>query len=185
MGYTLPIGKSQVVRLGLRKPSGLKAGEYRSHMLFRAIPEVDESAEANVQPSTGVTINLKAIVGISIPVIVRHGKTDAEVSIVSASFVPRQAKEDLPHIAMELERKGNRSVYGDFLAEFITKDGTRKVVAQVNGVAIYTPGTKRLFKLPIKTPPGLELVNGIFQVFYRSPAEQGGKIMAQTQIKIP
>ena len=179
-------GQSQVVRLGLRKPSGLKEGEYRSHMLFRAIPlDAGKNVEEIVKPKSGVSVSLKAIVGISIPVIVRHGKTDAEVSIISASFVPRQVKEDRPHIVMELERKGNRSVYGDFLAEFIAKDGTRNVVAQVNGVAIYTPGTKRRFNLPIKTPPELVLVNGTIQVFYRSPAEQGGKIMAQTQIKIP
>jgi P pilus assembly chaperone PapD len=179
-------GKTQVIRLGLRKPSNLKDGEYRSHMLFRAIPqEAGKTVQEGAKKSSGITISLTAIVGISIPVIVRHGKTDAEVSFVSARFVPRQAKEDRPHITVELERKGNRSVYGDFLAEFVTNDGERKVVAQVGGVAIYTPGSKRLVKLPIKAPPGLELTNGTLQIFYRSPVAQGGKVMAQTQIKIP
>ncbi len=179
-------GKSQVIRLGLRKPSNLEDGEYRSHMLFRAIPQTSErDLEKIVKPSEGLTINLKAIIGISIPVIVRHGETDAKVSIASAKLVPRQAKEDRPHIAIELERSGNKSVYGDFLAEFVTKNGDRKIISQVTGVAVYTPGTKRRIKLPIISPPGLELVNGILHVFYRSPAKQGGKVMAQTQIKIP
>jgi P pilus assembly chaperone PapD len=179
-------GKSQVIRLGLRKPSNLKDGEYRSHMLFRAIPQnAGKSVQKDAKKPSGISISLTAIVGISIPVIVRHGATDVEVSFVSARFMPRQAKEDRPHMLVELERKGNRSVYGDFLAEFITKDGERKVVAQVGGVAIYTPGTKRRVKLPVKIPPGLELTNGTLQVFYRSPAGQGGKVMAQTQIKIP
>jgi P pilus assembly chaperone PapD len=149
-------GKSQVVRLGLRKPSGLKDGEYRSHMLFRAIPpDAGKSVEQIVKPQSGVSVKLTAIVGISIPVIVRHGKTDADVSIVTAKLVPRQAKEDRPHIMIEFEREGNQSVYGDLLAEFTTKDGDRKIVAQVSGVAIYTPGTKRRFKLPITVPPGV------------------------------
>ena len=179
-------GKSQIIRLGLRKPSGLIDGEYRSHMLFRAIPlDAGKSVEQSVKPASGVTIKLTAIVGISIPVVVRHGATDAEVSIVSAKFAPRQAKEDRPHILLEFERKGNQSVYGDLLAEFITKDGDRKIVAQIGGVAVYTPGTKRRFKLPVVVPPGVELRNGNIQVLYRSPMEQGGKVIAQTQIKIP
>ena len=179
-------GKSQIVRLGLRKPSGLKDGEYRSHMLFRAIPlDTGKSVEQAVKPSKGVNIKLTAIVGISIPVIVRHGKTDAEISIVSAKLVPRQAKEDQPHIAIEFERSGNRSVYGSLLAEFIPKDGERIIIAQIGGIAVYTPGTKRRMKLPIQLPPGVELRNGNIQVFYRSPAEYGGKVMAQAHIKIP
>jgi len=179
-------GQSQVVRLGLRKPSGLKDGEYRSHMLFRAIPlDAGKSVESSLKPSSELTISLTAIVGISIPVIIRHGKTDAEVSLVSAKFVPRQANEDTPHLLIEFKRTGNRSVYGDILAEFITKEGDRKVVAQVGGVAVYTPGTNRRLKLPIVSSPGLEIRNGSIQVFYRSPANQGGKVMAQTQIKIP
>jgi len=178
-------GKSQVVRLGLRKPYGLKAGEYRSHMLFRAIPEVDESAETNVQPSTGVTIKLKAIVGISIPVIVRHGKTEAGISFVSAEYLPAQPKEDQSHIIMELERSGNRSVYGDLLAEFIAKNGDRTVIAQVSGVALYTPGTMRRIKLPVNIPAGLELTKGTIQILYRSPIDKGGRVLAQKQIKVP
>ena len=115
-------GKSQIVRLGLRKPSNLKEGEYRSHMLFSAIPlDTGKNIEQTVNPSSGLRINLTAIVGISIPVIVRHGETDATVSITSAQYQPRQANEDQPHILMEMERSGNQSVYGDFLAEFITK----------------------------------------------------------------
>ena len=179
-------GKSQVIRLGLRKPSGLKEGEYRSHMLFRAIPiDAGTSVEQSVKPSSGLTVSLKAIIGISIPVIVRHGKTAAKISIVSARLVPRQANEDQPHIAMELERIGNRSVYGGLIAEYIASGGERKIIAQADGVAIYTPGTKRRIKLPVVLPPGLELRNGNIQILYRRPMDQGGKVIAQTQIKIP
>jgi P pilus assembly chaperone PapD len=179
-------GKSQIVRLGLRKPSGLEDGEYRSHMLFRAIPiDTGKSVEQTVTPPKSVSIRLTAIVGISIPIIVRHGKTNAEVSIVSAKLEPRKAKEDQPHISVEFERSGNQSVYGGLLAEFIPKGGERIIISQVGGIAIYTPGTRRRVKLPVKIPPGVELRNGSIHVFYRSPAEQGGKVMAQTQIKIP
>ena len=178
-------GQSQVVRLGLRKPANLKQGEYRSHMLFKAIPKnTAKDIQASGQPE-GIKIQLTAIVAISIPVIVRHGSTEAAASFVSARFQPRQLKEDYPHLILNLRRTGNQSVYGDFLAEFIGSDGARKIISQVKGVAIYTPGKERQVKLPLNIPPGLELVNGKIQIFYRSPVDQGGKVMAQTQIKIP
>jgi P pilus assembly chaperone PapD len=178
-------GQSQVVRLGLRRPANLEPGEYRSHMLFQAIPK---NTAKDIQPSGqtgGIKIQLTAIVAISIPVIVRHGRTVATASFISASYQPRQLKEDFPHLLLSLQRTGNQSVYGDFLAEFIDSDGAKTVVVQVKGAAIYTPGKERRIKLPLSVPPGLELVDGTIQIFYLSPVDQGGQVMAQTQIKIP
>ena len=36
---TLPPNQPQVVRVGVRVPEGTPAGEYRAHMLFRAVPD--------------------------------------------------------------------------------------------------------------------------------------------------
>jgi P pilus assembly chaperone PapD len=178
-------GQSQVVRLGLRKPANLKQGEYRSHMLFRAIPK---NTAKDIQASgktEGIRIQLTAIIAISIPVIVRHGSTEATVTFTSASYQKRQPKKDFSYLVLDLLRTGNQSIYGDFLAEFIDSNGVKKVVAQAKGVAIYTPGKERRVYLPLKIPSGVELVNGKIQIFYRGSAELGGKVMAQTQIKIP
>ena len=81
---TLGPGQSQVIRLSLRKPRDLKDGEYRSHMTFKALPKNAgvNIAEAN-NNSDGIGVKLTAIVSVTIPVIVRHGKTDASVSISS------------------------------------------------------------------------------------------------------
>lgn len=68
----LPAGEAQVVRLQLRKPAELAAGEYRTHLLFRAVPP----AEATVPPPApqrGVRMLLTPIPGLAIPVEVRHG----------------------------------------------------------------------------------------------------------------
>ena len=178
-------GQSQVVRLGLRKPANLDHGEYRSHMLFKAVPKDASRDIESSKSAEGIKIQLTAVIAISIPVIVRHGDTEASVSIVSASYQERQPKEDYPYIVLDLQRSGNRSVYGDFLAEFVDSDGSRKVISQAKGIAFYTPDKERRVRLPLVAPPGLELVNGVIQVFYRGPVDQGGKIMAQAQIKIP
>jgi P pilus assembly chaperone PapD len=178
-------GKSQVVRLSLRKRSNLTAGEYRSHMLFKAVPQ-NAGADINTLGSQeNISIQLTAIVSIAIPVIVRHGDTNASVSFASVKYQPAEKPDTTPQLSMEVQRSGNQSVYGDLLSEFVDNTGTSRVVARVNGVAVYSPNEKRRIELPLTTPPGVELRNGVLKVYYRSPASSGSKVLAQTQINIP
>jgi len=183
---TLNPGQSQVVRLGLRRPSNLAAGEYRSHLLFQEVPHSQDNAvESATERQQGITVNLRAIIGISIPVIVRHGATQAQVAFKQASYRAKPADSDKPYIEMELERSGNQSVYGEFIAEYIPVSGDRRIVAQVGGVAIYTPGTRRLVKLGLNMMPDAPLGQGTLEIIYRQPVDQGGAVLAHTQIKLP
>ncbi|KPJ93403.1 MAG: hypothetical protein AMJ55_08060 [Gammaproteobacteria bacterium SG8_15] len=177
-------GKSQVVRLSLRKPAKLKDGEYRSHLLFQAIPE---NAGTDIQSAVkqgGISVKLTAIVSVSIPVIVRHGDTKVSVAFTSIKHQAAPDEKSLPSLLLELERKGNQSVYGDFLTEYVNAKGNSIVIGQINGVAIYTPNEKRTIKIPLTAPPGVELKNGVVNVYYRSPQNQGGAVLAQTQLKL-
>jgi P pilus assembly chaperone PapD len=177
-------GKSQVVRLSLRKPKGITAGEYRSHLLFQAIPQNAGHDIKNVaENSKNISINLTAIVSISIPVIVRHGETAATVSFASATYEAAATDRTPPGLLLELERSGTQSVYGDLLAEFVQEGGASTVIGQVGGIAIYTPNKTRTFKLPLKIPPSLDVKKGVINVYYRSPADQGNKVLAQTQTR--
>lgn len=178
-------GKSQVVRLSLRKRANMKPGEYRSHMLFNAIPQ-DAGADINsIAKNDNISIKLTAIVSIAIPVIVRHGDTEVSVSFESIQYQPAKQPDATPQLMMEISRSGNRSVYGDLLSEFVADNGSSTVVARVNGVAVYTPNASRRISLPLKPPPGVKLSNGVIKVYYRSPASQGSKVLAQTQVRIP
>lgn len=178
-------GKSQIVRLSLRKPSKLAEGEYRSHLLFKAIPKDAGTSIKEAVKTDKISIKLTPIISITIPVIVRHGKTTAEANIASVSFNAADKKNPKPFLSMKINRTGNQSIYGDMLAEFIEDGGTSSVVAQINGVAIYSPNKSRTLDLPLTIPPGLNLKNGVINVFYRSPQDKGGKVLSQTQIKVP
>ena len=41
---TLPPNQPQVIRVGVRVPEGMPPGEYRAHMLFRAVPDAAPAA---------------------------------------------------------------------------------------------------------------------------------------------
>lgn len=177
-------GQSQVVRIALRKPPQLAAGEYRSHLLFAEEPQATPTLE-NDQEQKGIRIQLKALVGISIPVIVRHNTGSASVGFESAGLV--QVKEGKPgtHIELALSREGDESVYGELVAEYLPAEGKGRVIGQMTGVAIYTPGKRRTLKMPLEFLGDTPLKGGVIQVLYRQPLDKGGKVMAITQIEVP
>jgi len=179
-------GKSQIVRFSLRKSKNLEAGEYRSHVLFKAIPKDAGSNIASLEKSDKLSIKLTPIVSISIPAIVRHGDTKASVKLSSVEFMPPDKSMKHPSLFIRFDREGNQSVYGDLLAEFVLKDGTSSVLAQANGIAVYVPNSSRTFRMALtNVPAGLDLKSGVVKVFYRDKPDKGGKVLAQTQLKVP
>lgn len=179
-------GKSQIVRFSLRKPKGLENGEYRSHILFKAIPKDAGSNISSLEKSDKLSIRLTPIISISIPAIVRHGETRASVKFSSIEYMPPDKSMKHPSLFIRLDREGNQSVYGDLLAEFVQHDGSSSVLAQANGIAVYVPNHSRTFRLALtNVPANLDLKSGVVKVFYRDKPDKGGKVLAQTQLKVP
>ncbi len=168
----LPPGQSQVVRLMLRKPRDLADGEYRSHLLFQALPPATSSNIENIAkdtPAEGITVEIIPIVGVSIPVIVRHGKLDSEVTLSAARVIPADDVNAAPAVAVTINRSGSGSAYGDFRATFTPAGGEPIVVAQANGVAVYANIDKRRFQMPLTLPTGFNLINGVFELAFIKP----------------
>ena len=72
---TLAPHEPQAIRIAARPPQGLPDGEYRVHLLFRAIPPATPVVQASAAaPEKGLRFQLTPIYGVTIPVIVRLGK---------------------------------------------------------------------------------------------------------------
>lgn len=170
---TLQPGEAQSVRLLLRKPGDLPAGEYRSHLLFRAIPTSPVPSAA----ATGgeLSIHLQAQVGMSIPVIVRHGELDAQAVLSEARF------ERLPGggigASARLGRTGGRSLYGDIEV----RDGSAAgpLLAVQRGIAVYTTTPSRVIRLAL--PEGYRA--GPAHLVFRAPADAGGAVLAEATLQ--
>ena len=148
-------GEAQVVRIQVRKPENLAAGEYRSHMVFRAVPSVEAPESTDPEKDKKqLTIMLKAIYGISIPVIVRHGETSASVSLANLRFQEPPQEGLLSAITLDLQRQGNRSVMGDFEAIAESGGSLKKgtMIGYAKGLAIYDtlPSRKILVALQVE-----------------------------------
>ncbi|RZJ10616.1 MAG: molecular chaperone [Rubrivivax sp.] len=184
---TIPPGGSQVVRILLRKPDELATGEYRSHLQFDRVPEATgatsvEDMARRGNPDVGVVI--QALVGASIPVIVRQGDTQAQVELANLAVQPPSAAAP-GVLSFQMKREGNRSVYGDLVATFTTAAGVTFEVARAGGVAVYVPNAARRVQMPLQLPAGGALPAGILKLALRDRPEAGGKLLAEASLAFP
>jgi len=166
---SLQPGQSQVVRIMLRKPRDLEQGEYRSHLLFQSIPKPTSSAvEATVAPpKEGITVEIIPVIGISIPVIVRHGKLESQLTLERPHIIPADKAHPSPQIAVDMVRSGSSSVYGDFRAIYLRENGEKPlVIALANGIAVYTPNSVRHYSMPLSIPEGVSLDKGKIRILF-------------------
>ncbi len=181
---TLEPGAGQAVRIMVRKPADLLAGEYRSHLLFAQQPEASgrRSIESGAADEGEIGIQLTALVGASIPVIVRHGATDANVALAQLEL--QRAANGAPLLALQMQRSGTQSVYGDLTVSFTPRSGAEEIIGRANGVAIYTPNPLRNARIALQPPSGLTLSNGTLRVTYREQAEDGGALLAEAALSL-
>lgn len=179
---TLAPGTPQRVRLLLRRPADLPPGEYRTHLLIRTLPEVGagRDIETLAGAERGIKLRLIQVFGVSVPVIVRHGPLAASVAISEVALRRRQRR-----LTLELTRTGERSVYGDITAVYQRAGGPPLAVGEVRGIAVYTPNRERTVALPLRPPAGVRFDRGRILVTYRTPAEEGGQVLAETAIAVP
>jgi P pilus assembly chaperone PapD len=180
---TLQPGTSQTVRVMLRKPADLAEGEYRSQLQFERLPDADANASLDKQADNkGIGVVLNTLVGASIPVIVRHGNTSATVRLTGLAL---RQEAGQPALALQFEREGNSSVYGDIKVDFTPRAGKAQTLAQVGGIAVYTPNAVRKAIVPLSVPAGTLLSHGTLEVSYRDRPEAGGKLLAQATLELP
>jgi len=183
---TLAPGTTQTVRVMVRRPAGLAPGEYRSHLHFEKLPDAGGQSSVESQaPAQGeqqIGIVLKVLVGASIPVIVRQGETSAAVTL---SHLALDGAGGHPSLALQIERSGNSSVYGDLAVSFTPQGGRELELARVGGVAVYTPNPLRRANLVLTPPPGVALARGALHVTYRERPDVGGRMIAEASLVLP
>jgi hypothetical protein len=168
---TLPPNQPQAIRLSARAPEGLPDGEYRIHMLFRAIPAPEPVAAP--KKVNGVAFQLRPIYGVTIPVIVRLGNLEAKAALSNVRKVTDNGK---PAIALDISRSGDRSTFGEVR---VFKAGIADPIAIVAGIAVYTEVGQRSVIIPIE-PAKAASATGQVTVKYIEPTDTGPVTLAET-----
>ena len=172
--------ESQLLKVQVSKTDQLPAGEYRSHIYFRAERDDKPLGEIEARVDSGsISVSLIPIFGITIPIIVRVGEVSAEVKLTDAELMQ---KDSLLVLSMNMHRSGSKSVYGNIKVEHITENGMATVVGQANGISVYTPNLMRHFEMKLNKVLGIDFKRGKLRVTYGSDSDVRSEVMAETEI---
>ncbi len=174
---TLPPNQPQAIRIGMQPAETLPDGEYRAHLLFRAIPKA-APADASQDVGSGLKIQLIPIYGISIPIIVRKGNIEGTAALANV----RMGKDNEgPTLEFDMSRKGDKSVFGEI---HVTKPGVSEPISIAKGIAIYPEVNSRAVSLPL-TPDVAAKMHGEIVVSYYEAPEAGGGLISQVRSVLP
>ena len=169
---TIAPNQPQTIRIAARAPAGLADGEYRAHLLFRAVPPPRPVApQAQVK---GVSFELIPIYGVTIPVVIRMGNLSAKVGIANVALATSNGK---PAVSLDLTRAGDRSVFGDVR---VFKAGIKDPIAIQRGVAIYTEIETRHMLIPLD-PALAASAAGPVTVDFVESTDNGPVALAETR----
>jgi P pilus assembly chaperone PapD len=180
---TLAPNQAQTIKIQLVKTSQLTPGEYRSHLYFRAIPNIKPLGENELRKdSTAFSIQLTPIFGITIPVIIRVGEPVVDFSLSNVRFT--MANDTIPRIQVSINRTGNMSVYGDLEVNYVSPEGVTTQVGIARGIAVYTPNPRRKFRLDINKIPGINYKTGKFHLIFSAQPDAKPSQKVETEIQL-
>ena len=175
---TLAPNEAQTIRVQLARTGNLEQGEYRSHMYFRAVEEQTALGAEKTQTSERISINIKTIFGISIPIIIREGASTTQINLTNISL---NREGENPKLSLVINRSGNMSVYGNIKVDHISPEGVATEVGIVKGVSVYTPNSKRNFSFELRNAGEADLTTGKLKVSY---SEEKGETLATNEIEL-
>jgi hypothetical protein len=172
--------ESQVVRLQLKRKPDMPAGEYRSHLYFRADKESSPLSLETKKDSKLMAVQITPVFGISIPVIIRTG----EVKVMSTLTEMRVEKQQdtISNLKFVINRTGNISIYGDISVEYTPANGKPFDIGMARGVAVYTSINRRNFSVRLQNKKGANLASGKLKVKFTSPKDSPYELYAEKEI---
>ena len=168
---TLAPREPQTIRISARAPKDIPDGEYRVHLLFRAVPP--PTPVAPTKEVKGVAFQLTPIYGVTIPVIARFGNLTAQAGIADVKLTRQDGK---PAVSVQLTRNGDRSTFGEVR---VLKAGIKDPIAVQRGIAIYTDVGERSLTIPVDEKYA-SAATGKVSVQYVEPGDNGMLTLAET-----
>ncbi|GAB2915787.1 fimbrial biogenesis chaperone [Rheinheimera gaetbuli] len=124
---TLKPNERQTIKLSLRRPANLADGEYRSHLLFKALPPEKDAVGA----AGGQSMAINVVLSFSIPVAVRQGNLQYQLQPGNVDVSYNAATKE-PKIRLHFNRSGMHSVVGDISAFWTPAQGGEVLIAKLN-----------------------------------------------------
>jgi P pilus assembly chaperone PapD len=168
-------GASEVVRLQAPPLAKRPGGEYRTHVLVQQVPDIAALRTSPFESAEGVEVDLQAVLGVAVPLLIRRGEPMAHVHIGALRL--ERTDEGMAAL-VRLEREGERSVRG---ALSLLVDGSE--VRVYDGLAIYAPAKAREVLLPL--PKGVAALSGRIEVRFHEDEETRDPVDVSAVLDLP
>lgn len=144
---TIAPNEKQRIRLRInRRALRLDSGEYRTHLLFEQLPPAEPSPETGGEKEA--SLNIRTIVSISIPVIVRVGDEHQIESKITQMDIRRDPNGKLM-MELGLSQQGNISSYGRVEIDLQIDNQAPIRIGGQSHVAIYREVEERIVNIPL------------------------------------
>ena len=176
---TVPPNSNQTVRVSFQPQPGLAPGEYRSHLVFRVIPEV--SAPAATQTIGGGNPQGAALVvdmqlSVSVPVVVRHQLSGlAQVKIDALTPKAPTKPGEGAALALTLLHQGPSSSFGRVVVEHLRDQASPPSrIGLIQNISVFPDVGRRSLIIPLA--PEANLSSGLLRISYEGTDEYAGRI---------
>lgn len=170
----------QIVRImAMRENSAhLKDGDYRMHLIFQEVEEVEKQKEEENQGSL-LKMQLKAKMAVAVPIVYRHGTTSVQVSLSNPKII--QNNQGKPTIQVVIKQNGNQFAHGEMKAVLISNKKPIQI-GYIKGLSLYT--RERLFHFVLDLPQNITLEKARVRLEFSEIEEEGGRLLASTDLNL-
>ena len=142
--FTLKSKENQTIRIQRRNMSTVEASELNSHLKIRELPK-EEIIEHNKTSDSGISVEVKPLFAITVPIVLRKGKPE-DIVEKRVSFGPHKITESLdPKLELTLRRSGKYSSRGIILVK-----QKNEVIGELNSFNILMGNYSRTVSIPLK-----------------------------------
>jgi len=175
----LKSGERQVIKLQLRKKSNMNASEYRSHLLFSALPSEDDIID-NDDEVEGMRMMMNMLVSYSIPVLYHPSKPTVDITIGNHEIIPRE--DQGADLQLNLRRSGENSAYGRIEVHALV-DGKDKRIGLANNVSVFREVDQKLQNVRIPEFKSYGSIDNV-RIRYIGEKEYAGQTLAERRITL-
>jgi fimbrial chaperone protein len=162
--FTLPVGGRQKIRFSIRPPADLPKGEYHFHI--SALELAGQGSENETARGKQITVRMN--VGVSIPVIYRHGELSGEAKLSNLTLVSSDRTESkAPELQMRITRKGDAGAIGNLSVMWETAGQPPQQIGVITNMNLFTEINYRDVPVPLSMMP---TGPGILRVRYTEDA---------------
>lgn len=177
---TLKPNERQTIKVAIRRPQGLAAGEYRSHLMFRALAPANDNGlnESNQAPS----LKFNIVLNFAIPVVVTQGTPQYNLALNNAS-ISYDPMQKLGEVNLSMSRSGTNSVIGNLNAYWTPTGGKETLIAKLGDYNAWPEAKNTTVKLGwIGT--GFAKSDGKLRIVYEGTKSFRGKTFFDKTIEI-